>query len=312
MAALLAELPLLPPLLPGQLDQLLAEAAKEPPAADAAETDAAAGSSADAAAVLAQRQAGSSSLQLPEGQASAAAEAVPAWQQWVAAQRCLKLLKQDQVLGLAELQHGSSSGATGLQAGGTEGALGAARSVQLRCCLVLLGAMSHRDLAPCRVVLLDLPAGSLQQQLLPLMGAASCAAPQAAQVQVLGEVLASGLVCAQPEAALQLAAAMVACLQCQISASSALDGHVSMVPAFEGGAVGALAHALPALLREEGWAPAAEALVGALVKVVKRVEGQGSGLEAAAGALAGLVGVRDLVPGQVCAEVLPWLAAVQT
>ncbi len=314
MSSLLAELPLLPPLLPGHLAQLLAEAAKELPAAGSAEDGSAAeaGAAAGADAELAQQHAASSSLALPEGQASAAAAAVAAWQQWVAVLQCLRLLKQEQLLGLTELQHGSSR-----QESGTEGAVGSARSVQLRCSLVLLGALSHRELAPCRAALVDLPTGGaagsssgLLQQLLPLMGAASCAAPQAAQVQVLGEVLASGLVAAHPWAALQLAAAMVASLQCQISDGAALDGHVSMTPAFEGAAVGALAHTLPALLRDEAWAPAAGTLVGALVRLVKRFQVDGSGLGASAGgALAGLVAVRDLVPAQVCAELMPWLPA---
>jgi hypothetical protein len=299
MGALLGELPPLPPLLAGQVAQLVAEAGGQAAAVEAEE-------GAPGGAEGAAQHAGSS-LPLPEGEASAAAAAAPCWRQWVAALQCLRALRPEQALALAPLQQGGGGG------GAAEAA--AARGVQLRCCLVLLGALSHRELAPCRAAALDLPPwGAQLGALLPLLGAACCSAPQAAQVQVLSEVLASGLVCRQPGSALQLFAAMAACLASHQGDSAALDCHISMAAGAGGAGVGGpaagLAHALPALLRGAQWAPAAEALSAGLARLLRHVqqhgEVQGGGV---AGALAGLAAVRDQLPTQAQAELLPWLAA---
>lgn len=202
---------------------------------------------------------------------------------WRAAVRCLRRLRADAALALTD-PHMSRAGVAVL-----------ARRCQLRCLLALAGALSHRDLAAVRAALLQQPASGdddgpalleTTRAVAPLLGAATCAAPQAAQAQALAEVLAAGAELSDgPRRAVEVAAAMAAAWvllppppspaaglastsdSAAACAVAAMDAHLAL-----GGGVSAVAclpSTLAALVLRRGadWRPSAEPLARALLRL---------------------------------------------
>ncbi len=292
IGALAAQLPLLPPLLPGQVLSLLdpdlpgRSATTNPESNDSSSSvtssssdDATAGSGGDAWGVPG----------LSRGD----------WRTWCAALQCMRRLKQEQAAGLTQAGAGPADSHAVLKG-------------QMRCLLVLGGLLSWRELTPCRALVINSPHALLSDPaagqaggdpagltgglaaLLPLLAAATRCAPQAAQAQLLQEALQAAQLCARPANALALAAAMVgawvqphgggapaarsavaavdaALLSCGSSCSSSgsSSGSGSGGSSGASNALLALAHSLPALLAAPAWSPSADGIATGLLAAAR-------------------------------------------